>query len=139
MLTILLDFQAPGSGSAFPIRIRIRDSQINADPDTGSTTLIRKINCITLMHNQKTPVVLLIVFFIFSAFSFHSYYASSQLGSMLYLSRLGKLVKLKICISGMLFYRNTVYSLKRMKRSSAWQTPKPAIFADELKCRLLRL
>jgi hypothetical protein len=31
-LLILFNFHAPGSGSAFPIRIMIRDSQINADP-----------------------------------------------------------------------------------------------------------
>jgi hypothetical protein len=30
---ILVDFHAPGSGSALQIRIRIQDSQINEDPD----------------------------------------------------------------------------------------------------------
>jgi hypothetical protein len=29
----LVNFNVPGSGSAFPIRIWIQDSQINADPD----------------------------------------------------------------------------------------------------------
>jgi hypothetical protein len=28
-----VNFHAPGSGSAFPIRIRIQDSQMNKDPD----------------------------------------------------------------------------------------------------------
>jgi hypothetical protein len=32
-LLILVTFQAPGSGSAFLKRIRIQDSQTNADPD----------------------------------------------------------------------------------------------------------
>jgi hypothetical protein len=31
-LKILVNFHAPGSGSAFPIRIRIQDSRMNADP-----------------------------------------------------------------------------------------------------------
>ncbi len=30
---ILVNLHAPGSGSAFPIRIRIQNSQMNADPD----------------------------------------------------------------------------------------------------------
>jgi hypothetical protein len=44
-MLILVNFDAPGSGSgsAFPIRIRIKDNQINADPcGFGSTTLVRK-------------------------------------------------------------------------------------------------
>jgi hypothetical protein len=32
-LLILVNFHAPKSGSAFSIRIRTQDSQINADPD----------------------------------------------------------------------------------------------------------
>jgi hypothetical protein len=32
-LIILANFDAPESGSAFPIRIRAQDSQMNADPD----------------------------------------------------------------------------------------------------------
>jgi hypothetical protein len=32
-LLILVNFHAPGSGSAFQKRIRIQNSQINADPD----------------------------------------------------------------------------------------------------------
>jgi hypothetical protein len=38
----MVNFYAPGSGSALPIRIRIQESQINADPcGSGSTTLTR--------------------------------------------------------------------------------------------------
>jgi|688.fasta_scaffold1370678_1 hypothetical protein len=32
-LLILVNFLAPGSGSAFPFPFRIQESQINADPD----------------------------------------------------------------------------------------------------------
>ncbi len=32
-MIIWVNFLAAGSGSAFPIRIRIKESQINADPD----------------------------------------------------------------------------------------------------------
>ncbi len=40
---ILITFHAPGSESAFPIRIRIRDSQINVDfMQSGTTTLMWK-------------------------------------------------------------------------------------------------
>jgi hypothetical protein len=36
----MINFHAPGSGSAFPIRIRIQDSQMNAEPGgSGSTTV----------------------------------------------------------------------------------------------------
>jgi hypothetical protein len=39
-LYILANFHAPGTGSAFPVRIRIQDSKMNADPcGSGSTTL----------------------------------------------------------------------------------------------------
>jgi hypothetical protein len=32
-LYILVNFHAPESGTAFPLRIRIQDSQMNVDPD----------------------------------------------------------------------------------------------------------
>jgi hypothetical protein len=41
-LLILVHFQAPGSGSAFPIRIRIQGSQINADPCGSESTALKK-------------------------------------------------------------------------------------------------
>ncbi len=44
-LSIVVNFHAPRSGSAFPVRIRIQDSQINADPcrsGSGSTTLSKR-------------------------------------------------------------------------------------------------
>jgi hypothetical protein len=43
-LLILVKFLSPGSGSAFPIRIRIQESKIYADPSgTGSTTLVSRL------------------------------------------------------------------------------------------------
>ncbi len=45
-LEMLAKFRAPGSGSAFPIRIRIQDSQKNADPGgsgSGSTSLEERV------------------------------------------------------------------------------------------------
>ncbi len=43
ILVNLVNFHAPGSGSAFPIRIHIQDSQMNADLcGSGSTTLKKR-------------------------------------------------------------------------------------------------
>jgi hypothetical protein len=66
---ILVKIHAPGPGSAFPIRIRIQDSQIYADPSgSGSTTLVpsksvyhgkffsRKTNIHNYKENMKNRV-----------------------------------------------------------------------------------
>ncbi len=53
-LIIFVNFLVPGSESAFPIRIRIQDSQINAVDGFGSGLLI--INAKQVVYKETVPV-----------------------------------------------------------------------------------
>jgi hypothetical protein len=56
----LAKIHAPGSGSAFPIPIRIQESQINADPSgSGSTTLVprKPFNHGKMISLQEKPII----------------------------------------------------------------------------------
>ncbi len=73
--SIMVNFHAPGCGSAFPIRIRIHESQTNADLcGSGSTTLIR------IEKNYLFFTGFFLVFFLFLWTIFNTAsYASPQI------------------------------------------------------------
>ncbi len=58
-IEMLVNFHPPGSGSAFPIRIWIQDSQMNADPcGSGSTILLQRLCRLLLIFKSLRGSIL---------------------------------------------------------------------------------
>ncbi len=56
VLLILVSFHASGSGSAFPIRIRIQDSQVSADRDPQHWGIVSNFIVIELLVGPEVPL-----------------------------------------------------------------------------------